>query len=195
MKIHKTIHVYIGPIWFHLVGVTLEGNKWKERKWYFWVFIWRRKCEGKLVGHKYFLHMPTKIQSPQIREKMGEKRGKKKSHVFWTKILTSKTFLFFPLLSISFFIFCLFLLLLIHFSALSFVCSSFFSSHMFFFVHPFVFLICFALLCVCLYVYFNEVPSIHNWIEQIYTIYMFYPSSHFSLQLNNWVLAPNQMKP
>ena len=159
-------------------------------------FYLEEKMWGKTGGAQVFspyAHQNT--ISPNQRENGREKGKKKKSHVFWTKILTSKTFLFFPLLSISFFIFCLFLLLLIHFSALSFVCSSFFSSHMFFFVHPFVFLICFALLCVCLYVYFNEVPSIHNWIEQIYTIYMFYPSSHFSLQLNNWVLAPNQMKP
>ena len=41
-------------------------------------------------------------------------------------------------------------------------------------------------------------PSIHNWIEQIYIIYIFYHSSHFSFQLNKWVLysfnflAPNQ---
>lgn len=79
--IHKTIQAYIGPIWFHLVGVILEGRKWKAIKWYFGVFIWRRKCEGKLVGHEYFLHGPTKIQFPQIKEKMGEKRGKKVSHV------------------------------------------------------------------------------------------------------------------
>ena len=66
------------------------------------------------------------IISSNQRENEREK-GKKKSRVF----LTNKTFLFFPLLSISSFIFCLFLLLLNHFSALSFVCSYPFFSHLF----------------------------------------------------------------
>ena len=121
---------------------------------------------GKLVRHEYFLHGLAKIQSPKIKEKMAEKRGKKKSHVFWTEISTNKTFLFFPLLPISSFIFFLFLLLLIPFSALSFVCSSsfiFFFSYVFYFVHICLFSssVLRYCVCVCMYIYFNEV-SIHT---------------------------------
>ena len=117
--------------------------------------------------------------------------------MFWMKISTSKTFLFFLLLSISSLIFCLFLLLLIHFSALSYECSSLFFPICFFFFSfgtsiSFPHLFC-VIVCV-------KCPSIHNWIEQIYIIYIFYHSSHFSFQLNKWVLysfnflAPNQSR-
>ena len=160
MKIHKTIHAYIGPIWFHLVGVILEGRKWKERKYRLGFYL-EEKCEGKLVGHEYFLHGPTKYNLPK-----WERKGKKTYHVFWTEISTSKTFLFFPLLSISSFIFCLFLLLLNYFSALSFVCSYPFFSHLFIYLFIF-FYICFFSSFVLRYSVCVKCPSIHNWIEQI----------------------------
>ena len=158
MKIHKTIHAYIGPIWFHLVGVILEGRKWKVRKWYFLVFIWRRKCEGKLVGHEYCLHRPTKIQSPQIRKKMEKKGGKKSFTCFGWKFRPIK--LFFSSR------FCQFLLSFFVFLFFSFIfLPILLCVYPFFFCTSICFLICFALLCVCLFVYFNKV-YIHtqlNW--------------------------------
>ena len=97
---------------------------------------WERKGEKK-VSRVFSLCAQQNIISPNRREN-GRENGREKSHVFWTEILTSKTFLFFPLLSISSFIFCLFLLLLIHFSALYFVCSSLFLSYDFFlYIHFF----------------------------------------------------------
>ena len=132
----------------------MEGEKM-----IFLCFYLEEKMWGKTGGARVFspyAHQNT-ISSNQ-RENEREK-GKKKSHVFFT----NKTFLFFPLLSISSFIFCLFLLLLNHFSALSFVCSypPFFFSFFFFFTS--VSFSSFVLrYCVCV-----KCPSIHNWIEQI----------------------------
>ena len=121
---------------------------------------------------------------------------RKKSHMFWIEILTSKTFLFFLLLSISSFSFCLF----------SITSHSFFYPFFCVFI-PFCFLICFFgyihFFCSPILRYYVCVrfPPIHNWIEQISIIYIFYPSSHFSFQLNKWVLysfnflTSNQMQP
>lgn len=169
----------------------MEGNKM-----IFWGFYLEEKMWGKTGGARIF--SPWAYQntiSPNQREN-GREKGKKKSHMFWLEISTNKTFLFFPLLSISSFIFFVF------FYYFSFIFCPFFCVFIlfFFFVHPFVFLICFALLCVFVYI-LMKYTSIYNWIERIYTIYIFYPSSYFSFQLNKWVLyssnflAPNQMKP
>ena len=194
MKIHKTIHAYIGHIWFQFVWVGWFWREGNGRENDIFEFLFGgEKVRENWWGTSIFSMCPPKYN---LLKRKWERKGEKKSHMF----LTNKTFLFFPLLSISSFIFCLFLLLLNHFSALSFVCSYPFFSHLFFFfffffLHLFLFLICFALLCVC------EV-SIHtqlNWTNFI--IYIFYHISHFSFQLNKWVLysfnflAPNQMKP
>ena len=132
----------------------MEGEKMIFLCFYLEVKRWEKT--GGVRVFSPCAHQNT-ISSNQ-RENEREK-GKKKSHVF----LTNKTFLFFPLLSISSFIFCLFLLLLNHFSALSFVCSYPFFSHLFFFF----FYICFFSSFVLRYSVCVKCPSIHNWIEQI----------------------------
>ena len=49
------------------------GRRERERKWLEGVFSWEGREERKLVGSECFLLGPTKTQSPQIREIIGEK--------------------------------------------------------------------------------------------------------------------------
>ena len=53
-----------------------------KRKWRFWLFGWEWKKWEILVGSTSFLSFPFKIQSLQIREKIGVKSGKN----IWTKM-------------------------------------------------------------------------------------------------------------
>ena len=50
-----------------------EIERERERKWLEGVFSWEGREERKLVGSECFLLGPTKTQSPQIREIIGEK--------------------------------------------------------------------------------------------------------------------------
>ena len=130
----------------------MEGEKLIFLCFYLEVKRWEKTGGARVFSP--CAHQNT-ISSNQ-RENEREK-GKKKSHMF----LTNKTFLFFPLLSISSFIFCLFLLLLNHFSALSFVCSYPFFSHLFIYLFIFFTSVSFPhLFCVTLCV----------WIVHPYTI-------------------------
>ena len=140
----------------------MEGEKM-----IFLSFYLEEKRWGKTGGARVF--SPCAHQNTISSRENEREKGKKKSHMF----LTNKTFLFFPLLSISSFIFCLFLLLLNHFSALSFVCSYPFFSHLFFF---FLTSVSFPhLFCVTLCVW-----SIHPYTIELNKFYNLHSLSYLS---------------
>ena len=81
--------------------------KKKEKKIWekitFALFGWERKWEENLVEFECFLSRPTKIQSSQIREKLGEKiNGNTKVIGSLIKNICATTF-YFPLFFFSFF--------------------------------------------------------------------------------------------
>ena len=118
--------------------------KKKEKKIWekitFALFGWERKWEENLVEFECFLSGPTKIQSSQIREKLGEKiNGNTKVIGSLIKNICATTF-YFPLF--FFFLFFFF----------SFFSSSFYISSVLVFLFLFFFILFFLLSFLSFYV-------------------------------------------
>ena len=118
--------------------------KKKEKKIWekitFALFGWERKWEENLVEFECFLSGPTKIQSSQIREKLGEKiNGNTKVIGSLIKNICATTFYFPLFFFLSFFLFFFFFIQFLHLICFGVSFSIFF--------HPFLSSFIFVILC------------------------------------------------